>query len=118
MGPAGSATNPATTEDTMAADEISLYNEDGSVNPLALILGAPGMEELDTMVEAEEAARKAAKEREAAAKVADYNAAGFFWSNLDRRYNCARCSGRGAMRYYRHVAGGICFNCNGEGFRL
>ena len=118
MGPAGSATNPATTEPTMTAAELSLYNEDGSINPLALLLGAPGVEELNAIVEAELAARKADKERQEAAKIADYKAAGFFWNNIDRRYNCARCCGRGVIRYYRHVAGGVCFNCNGEGFRL
>ena len=68
--------------------------------------------------EAEKAARKAAEKAAEEKKIADYAAAGFFFNNLKRQYDCARCSGRGLLRQYKHVAGGVCFNCNGEGFRL
>tara|TARA_R100001510_G_scaffold57168_1_gene64423 strand:+ start:342 stop:644 length:303 start_codon:yes stop_codon:yes gene_type:complete len=67
---------------------------------------------------AEKAAREAARVAAEAEKKAAYNADGFFWNNLNRRYDCARCSGRGIIQHYRHVAGGVCFNCDGEGFRL
>ena len=28
---------------------------------------------------------------------------------------CARCHGRGVLPLYMHVAGGMCFECNGTG---
>lgn len=68
--------------------------------------------------EAEKAARIAAEKAAEAKKVAEYKAAGFFWNNLRRHYACGRCSGTGVLRQYKHVSGGVCFNCDGEAYRL
>lgn len=29
--------------------------------------------------------------------------------------NCPRCSGRGYLPQYKHVQGGVCFRCGGDG---
>lgn len=29
---------------------------------------------------------------------------------------CSRCGGSGRMPMFAHVAGGVCFACNGDGF--
>lgn len=67
---------------------------------------------------AEKAAHDAALDAADAAKKAAYAADGFFFNNVRRRYDCARCSGRGVLQQYRHVSGGVCFNCNGDAYRL
>jgi membrane protein involved in colicin uptake len=57
---------------------------------------------------AEKAARDAAFDAADAAKKAAYAKDGFFFNNLKRRYDCARCSGRGVLQQYtepRHRAG-------------
>lgn len=28
---------------------------------------------------------------------------------------CPKCGGKGTLDHYRHVAGGVCFHCNGSG---
>ena len=68
--------------------------------------------------EAKKAAYEAARDAADAAKKAAYAADGFFFNNVRRRYDCARCSGRGVLQQYRHVSGGVCFNCNGDAYRL
>lgn len=32
-----------------------------------------------------------------------------------RNFPCPRCNGEGKMIAYRHVAGGVCFRCGGDG---
>lgn len=68
--------------------------------------------------EAKKAAYEAARDASDAAKKAAYAKDGFFFNNVKRRYDCARCSGRGVLQQYRHVSGGVCFNCNGDAYRL
>lgn len=92
------------------------------IDPLDLFLNPEKYEDIFKKeaeeMEAARTARIAAEKKAEAKKVADYAAAGFFFNNIKRQYDCARCSGRGVLRQYKHVAGGVCFNCNGEGFRL
>lgn len=34
------------------------------------------------------------------------------------KFECGKCSGRGHISAYAHVAGGACFACNGRGYKI
>ena len=109
-----------------AAHKTSEYKMTAQIDPLELLMilheNPDAFAEEDAkerkIREAEKAAYEAARDAADAAKKAAYAKDGFFFNNLKRRYDCARCSGRGVLQQYRHVSGGVCFNCNGEAYRL
>lgn len=35
---------------------------------------------------------------------------------MKAKNECGKCGGRGYIKCYEHVAGGVCFNCNGSGY--
>jgi hypothetical protein len=64
------------------------------------------------------AAREAAEAAATRAKRVAMGKEGFAWNNLTIRWECMKCNGRGVLQHYRHVSNGICFNCDGAGYRV